>query len=299
MGEENAGAYKRVITEALKMDFEDGAEGAVECRIVNGLNQPRLLYHAMATPILSGSELGALGFTPDRVREVVKGFQGNSNHDLLGLPEGRYSESNYPRWGDNGSHEFKEIRVEDFAFRLWILKSMGCLDLVDQEDLVRRIVSLQITDKFRLPGEFSPVDINQASGLFHLGHCSLGETWAALWILEMLGKLDQIDREACIQGLLRLHRGKGVFMAYSPTETDKQIVGDEDETFYALESLTRLNALDRIPDFQKWKFHPVTHNVTQQVKEGRLQTSPGHVTDATLRSWAYQERLERLQHKEM
>ncbi|HPS03629.1 MAG TPA: hypothetical protein PLA90_19005, partial [Candidatus Sumerlaeota bacterium] len=160
MGGENAEAYKRVVTEALKMDFEEGAEGTVECRIVNGLYNPRLLYHAMATPILSESELAALGFTPDRVREVVKKFQNNLNYNLFDLSEGRWCPvSNSPFGVNNGFHEFKEIRVEDFAFRLWILKSMGCLDLVDQEGLVCRIAGLQITDSFTLPEDFIPIDI--------------------------------------------------------------------------------------------------------------------------------------------
>ncbi|HPS00028.1 MAG TPA: hypothetical protein PLA90_00640, partial [Candidatus Sumerlaeota bacterium] len=226
------------------------------------------------------------------VRKTLNEFRNYSTQDPRSLHDGRYS---VMYAGVRG--EFKDIRIEEYAFRLWVLKEMGCLDRVDQESLVRRIAGFQITDSFTLPEDFIPIDINQTSGLFHLGHRSLGETWAALWILEMLGALDQIDREACIQGLLRLHRGKGVFMVYSPFETDKQIEGNEDETFYALESLARLNALDRIPDFQKWEFHPVTHNVTQPLKEGRSQTSPGHVTDATLRSWAYQERLGQLQKK--
>jgi RNA polymerase sigma factor (sigma-70 family) len=271
MGKKNVEAYKRVVAEALKMDFD---ETSVEWRIMRVLNNSRLLYHAMATPILSESELAALGFTQDKVRETLNEFRNYSTQDPRSLHDGRISVM-YA----GVRNEFRDIRIEEYVFRLWILKEMGCLDLVDQEGLVRKIASLQITNNFTLPEDFIPIDINQTSGLFHSGHRSLGETWAALWILEMLGKLDQIDREACIQGLLRLHRGKGVFMVYSPFETDKQIKGNEDETFYALESLARLNALDRIPDFQKWEFHPVTHDVT----------------DATLRSWAYQERLEKLQ----
>ena len=68
------------------------------------------------------------------------------------------------------------------------------------------------------------------------------------------------------------------------------INGGEDDAFYAMESLARLKALDRIKDFKKWKFHPVTQTVTVG-----NQTSPGHVTAGTLLSWAYQERLERYQ----
>lgn len=125
--------------------------------------------------------------------------------------------------------------------------------------------------------------------MFNFGRGHLSETWAALWALETLGQLNLIDHEACTQGILRFYQGKGVFKADS-TPRIPIITGNEDDAFYAMESLARLNALDRIKDFQTWRFKSVTQNVTVG-----NSTSPGHVTATALLVWAYQERLDKYQ----
>ena len=187
------------------MDFKDGEKGAIECRIVNGLSNPYLLYQTIATPILSTEELAALGFNSEGVRKTVTGLNDKLKYDLLHLPEGTYE--NYR----TDYRRFKVIDIEKYALRLYILKFLNCLDLVDQEAIAHKIASLQLTSKFRLPEGYEPIDIKQAPGLFHTGRCGMRETWASLWALEMLGRLDLVDREACIQGILKFYRGKGMF----------------------------------------------------------------------------------------
>lgn len=289
LGEQNAAGYKRIVADTLRIDIDDRVKNAAECRIVNGLLNPHLLYHAIATPILSTQELAALGFTADKVRKTLAGFQDGMH--ARRTPMDKIFEIPHTSCVFNGiGTDYKALNIETFAFRLSILKTFGCLDLVDSDAVAKTIASHQITNRFRLPDDFIPVDTNLNAGLFHMGHCSLSETWAALWVLETLGRLDSIDREACIQGILRLYHGKGIFKADDPLKSGAMMWGNttrDEDAFYAMESLARLHALDRINDFQKWKFHPVTETLTVDHK-----TSPGHVTGASLLSLAYQERLE-------
>jgi hypothetical protein len=295
IGKENEAGYKRVVMDALRGDSDDRTVGAIESRIVNGLLRPNLLYHAMATPILSAEELAALGFDAPRVRKTLAGFNQDMRDRMFRLSQGSFQRvmnehQILDHQGPLQIQSFKTIDIQTFAVRLWALKAFDCLDFVERETLARKIAGHQVNRDFRIPSGFSPVDPALSAGLFNFGMCSLSETCAGLWALETLGRLDLIDREACIQGILRFHQGKGLFRANDPRLSGVMITGSEDDAFYAMESLARLNALDRIEDFQKWEFHPVTHTVALDNR-----TSPGHVNAAALRSWAYQERLQRRQ----
>ena len=295
IGKENEAGYKRAVMDALRGDTDDRTAGAIESRIVNGLLRPNLLYHAMTTPILSAEELAALGFDTPRVRKTLVGFKPNMPDKLFELRQDSFQRvMNQRPMLDHQVplqiQSFKTIDIQTFAVRLWVLKAFDCLDFVDRETLARTIAGHQVNRDFHIPSGFSPVDPALSAGLFNFGMCSLSETWAGLWALETLGRLDLINREECIQGILRFYQGKGIFRANDPRLSGVMITGSEDDAFYAMESLARLNALDRIEDFQKWEFHPVTQTVTVYDR-----TSPGHVTAAALCSWAYQERLQRYQ----
>jgi prenyltransferase beta subunit len=109
----------------------------------------------------------------------------------------------------------------------------------------------------------------------------LQETYCALAALEILGALNEIDREACIQGILRLHRSKGYF----PRSQSNCVRGDAQDTFCAFESLRILGALDRVKDLDKWKFRPA-----QVSKSGSI---PRMVTWDEIEAWVCQQRLTR------
>jgi hypothetical protein len=83
----------------------------------------------------------------------------------------------------------------------------------------------------------------------------LQDTHNAVAALEILGGLDQIDREACIQRTLKLHRGGEYF---APPLVDQpwrlKISGDARGTLAAFETLRILGALDRVHDLERWRF---------------------------------------------
>lgn len=292
LGGENVDGYKKMIALELRMKIDDHEENASDCRIVNGLLYPTLLYHATALPILSAQELSALGFDPARMRKTLLELKNRRSLQLNGksLCENLIHLPQQMTLAADGE-EYQTIDIQTFARRLWLLKAYGCLDLLEAKALADEIAGDQITSKYHRPQGFAAVDAKQAAGLFHLGRCTLSETWAALWALETLGRLDLIDREACIAGILRCYRGNGSFRSTPPTKAGGPIPSAEDDTFYAMESLARLQALDRIKDFQKWSFHPVTQVVWMDNPAPRRNM----VTASALRSCAYQERLERYQ----
>jgi RNA polymerase sigma-70 factor (ECF subfamily) len=88
----------------------------------------------------------------------------------------------------------------------------------------------------------------------------LRDTRDILYLLKAAHALDQIDREACIAGILRLHRGKGLFAPDPlPNGAGVNLVRcNAPNTWFAYESLRMLGALDRVPDLAQWKFrtHP-------------------------------------------
>lgn len=284
--------YKTLVYNRLKMDLKDGEPGAVESRIVNGLLHPDLLYLAMSTPILTRDELASIGFVPANVRRAF-------NPALAKLPQKNFNQvaemwtytaptPSRPKLLKSNT-VYEGIDIETFAKRLWIFKQFDCLDLIDRDAFAKQIAGYQVTTGFQRPPNWPQIDVNEAAGLFDFGRCSLGETWAALWALETLGRPELADREACIQAILLFYRGKGVFSASDPVHSGIQILGQDADAFYAMEALARFNALGRIPDFETWKFHPVTYPVTIDHK-----TYPRQVTGLSMWAYAYQERLEPL-----
>ncbi|MCE5231611.1 sigma-70 family RNA polymerase sigma factor [bacterium] len=298
IGKENAAGYKRLVTKELQMDFDERNEGALNARIINGIINPDLLYIAMSTPILPSEELAQIGFDPARVREALALRERDPKANMTPVREMLFQIPK--KWFDRKMgvifptvpelRRFDTLDIETFAKRLWILKQFDCLDFIDRETIAKQIAAHQVSPDFRIPTNWSPIDLKEAAGLFDFGMCSLRETWAGLFALDTLGRLDLIDREACIRGTLRFYRGKGVFRA--DADSGVSIHGNENDAFYAMESLSRLNGLDRIPDFGKWKFHPMTQAA---MVDGRVQ--PRKVTGEALQSWAYEERLERLRAK--
>lgn len=276
--------YKRLVMEDLRMGFDDHEEGAVDSRIINRLLRPNLLYHAVTTPILTPDELTSLGFTSTRVRQTLEGLSGKMRQEMFDL-----GVTTYQRVVDRQATTYRALDIETYAMRLVLLEHWNCLDFVDRVSIAREIVNCQVTSQFRLPQGFIPIDKDLAKGLFHTGRCGLAETREALSVLKTLGKMDRIDREACVEGILRSYRGKGVFKVNRCFQSGVTIQGADGDAYSAMESLVLLDALHRIGDLRKWKFHPLTQTVTQGNR-----TSPGHVTANALLSWAYQERLERL-----
>jgi hypothetical protein len=166
------------------------------------------------------------------------------------------------------------------------LRDLNCLDLVDRTNLIEQIRSVQVLSSTAPAGEPPIQDWRSVRGLFLTRNWPvLQDTYCNLAALEILGGLDKIDREACIQGILRLHRGKGFFRSPVSMGVSFIVAGDARDTFSAFESLRILGALDRVKDLARWQFRPL--------RASKTSAAPRRVTWEEIEAWVCQQRLER------
>lgn len=188
-------------------------------------------------------------------------------------------------WSWVGSERFDATRIQsDGLAQLWLLRSIGCLGVVDREKLVQQIASVQVLSG-NPPGQPPMHDWRDVRGLFFTP-CwpALQDTYTSLAALEILGGLDKIDREQCIRGILRRHRGKGYFTSpFSGGYNEYHIRGDARDTIAAFESLRILGALDRVRDLEKWQFRPYRYGIAK-----------GQLTWCDVEAWVCQQRFEKL-----
>jgi len=275
IGVENRDAYKDVVVQYLT----EWDEGHLPSRIIhNLLSHPKALYNIIENRILTKEELADLGFSTEKVREVLESHGKEKMQRMMEL-------SHIEKVGDNASYKMSDVNKN--AYRLACLKEFGCLDFVDADRIAEEIATKQITLNWEIPSGYEQINTEQGAGLFHFGFCDLRGTRGALWTLQILDRLDLIDREACLDAILRFYRRKGIFRA--DREDNIDIYGKEEDTFYAMESLVILNGFDRVKDFDRWKFKPKTSTRTQNRKKER-----GIVTPRSAISWAYQLRLEEI-----
>jgi hypothetical protein len=99
------------------------------------------------------------------------------------------------------------------------LQDIDCLDLVDHDPLIQQIASVQVLSSN--PPDGPPIyDWRDVRGLFFTpGFPALQGTYYSLAALEILGGLDKIDREACIAGILKRHRGGAISLRLIPVDT--------------------------------------------------------------------------------
>jgi len=206
----------------------------------------------------------------------VKKFKWEDFHFILGR---RRAWS----WVDNKGWDVE--RVDDFTLnQLRWLRGVNCLDLVDRKKLIQQIASVQ-TLSGTPPGQPPIHDWRDVRGLFFTP-CwpALQDTYFSLAALQILGGLDKIDREACIRGILRLHRGKGFFTSpESGGYNEYHVDGSARDTIAAFESLRILRALDRVKDLDEWQFRPQRRGVAK-----------GQLTWQDVEAWVCQQRLQKI-----
>ncbi len=190
--------------------------------------------------------------------------------------------------------EFTVLNAPSVAQRIRTLKRLRALDLINGSNTVSTLLSHQVLSSKLPPGRRQDVDPKLVHGTFlTLGFDPLQETWQALVILDAFGALSEIDREACIEGILRFHYGKGLFGSLRK-EDGFVIFGDTRDTLCAYESLRMLGGLDRVKDLEHWRFRP--HGTSPPSKN----QAPRILTENELEAWVCQERLNKAvrQHKE-
>ena len=275
VGAENQAAYKKMAAQLLT----EADRGDPSRCVYNNLRHPRRLYHVLDAGILTRDELAELGLSSKTMREALTD---GGREKLREMAE----HSSLMRISPKGTYTAPDINGN--AYRLACLKAFDCLDFVDGESLANDIAANQIAPGWQAPDGYAPVDVEKAAGLFDFGFCNLRATRGALWSLGILGRLDLVDREACLEGILRFYQGRGRFWADHQRD-GIQIYGNEDDLFYAMESLAILDGFDRIKDVGRWQFEPKT---SSQEQNGEVRY--GLVTSQALISWAYQLRLEEL-----
>jgi prenyltransferase beta subunit len=168
--------------------------------------------------------------------------------------------------------------------QLRLLRNVDCLDLVDREKLIQQIASVQ-TLSAHPPGNPPIHDWKDVRGLFFTPcWLALQDTYFSLAALKILGGLDQIDREACIQGILRRHDGKGFFTSpNSGGYNEYHIDSSAQDTIAAFESLRILNALERVKDLDRWQF-----------RVNRRHLAKDQVTWRDIEAWVAQQRLKNI-----
>lgn len=223
------------------------------------------------------------GLTPESIRHALR-FDLLESHGRWFLPEV------VPVSGDGGqTSEYSALATDWVYQRILCLKRFGCLDAVDGSSAIEAIIQHQVLSD-RLPEGRRRVPFPKLlSGLFHThGMDPIRDTYHALVILECFGALDRVNREACIQGILRFHHGRGLFGSVR-TKDGLVIEGDAHDTAWALESLRMLGALDRVPDLAQWQFRPGWGS--------KIKSSPDDDRELSwleIEAWVCQQRLSRI-----
>jgi RNA polymerase sigma-70 factor (ECF subfamily) len=194
-------------------------------------------------------------------------------------------------WSWVKSQHYDVMRIQDWG--LWdlrFLSEINSLDLVDRDALIQHIADVQTLSAN--PPNNPPIhDWRDVRGLFFTPCLpALQDTYRSLAALEILGGLDKIDREACIEGILKRHAGKGFFTSpASGSYNEYHIDGSARDTIAAFESLRILGALDRVKDLDKWQF-----------RVDRRHLAENEITWRDIEAWVAQQRLEKIlrEHKE-
>ncbi len=262
-------AYRNAAIKVLTGE-RDSADG----RVTNALFGAEALYNVIQSNLLSDAELASLGIDDENVRKALTG----TNHVRL--------DHLFILWNEAEGAYVYPGSVVTIARRLACLDHFGCLDLVDADRLAQDLADRQVTPAWESRGE--QIDWKRAQGLFMFQFCDLEGTYGALAALEELDRLDLINREACIEGILRFHNGRGEFGSLWRRDDEIRIYpSTKANALYAMESLRILNALDRIPDFTRWNLNPdiIVTDRNQPIADN-ISTPEAIVT------WAYQKRIE-------
>ncbi len=188
----------------------------------------------------------------------------------------------------SSSKKLNELELKEAFHILGILRNYMGLDSFDWSKVHQDLSSYQYLDPDKPFKNHFDFDIEGVLGLIVVGQYPMVDTWRALQILEWTGGLDQIDREACIEGILDLHFGKGRFYAKLPSSPSSPWVNATAPTTYAaFHSLRILNTLEQVGDLEKWKFRP-----RFQRDPTKTKAIDSHFYYQEIEAWLMQKELE-------
>jgi RNA polymerase sigma-70 factor (ECF subfamily) len=218
--------------------------------------------------------------TPELVSQEL--HANRSLHKIEFETEYLFAQESAWSWVESKRWTVRRANEMTMAQLRW-LRAVNCLDLVACEQVIKETAAVQ-TLSATPPGNPPIHDWKAVRGLFFTPcYPALQDTWFALSALEMLGGLDVIDRQACIDGILRVHRGNGFFA--SPDSggfNEYHIDGSAQDTIAAYESLRILGALDRVKDLGQWQF-----------RTDRRHLNKEEVTWREIEAWVAWQRLQK------
>ncbi len=191
-------------------------------------------------------------------------------------------------WSWVKRERFPALRIMgDGVAQLKVLAAVNSLDLADRTGLIEQIASVQVLSS-KQANQPPLHNWRSVKGLFFTPcYPALEDTYYSLAALQILGGLDRIDREACIEGILRRHHGKGYFTSPQPGGYNEyHINGGARDTIAAFESLRILEALDRVKDLDQWQFRVKPRRVYHRTQAGNRL-----LTWEAVEAWVAQQRL--------
>ncbi|HOW64065.1 MAG TPA: RNA polymerase sigma factor [Candidatus Paceibacterota bacterium] len=233
------------------------------------------LSKAVLSGLITMDDLTSCGITKESMRRY-----------LQQLPPGEFDELTQLREVQVRGQNYTFLLVDVFSSNLRLLALFDCLDLVDPVPATAWLRAHQVLEGNTMEGRMPLTDRREVHGLFHCMNEPLRDTYNALTVLSLLGGLDQIDRAACRDGLLRLHRGKGFFRLEPHRNPGLVIFGWARETAFAFESLRMLDALDHVKDLDQWVF------LSPAINRDPTEDGMRLIGLMEIEAWIYQQRLE-------
>jgi len=228
------------------------------------LNTPAFL-RAANLGFLQPDDLKAVQLDHESVRSSLRALEPSARSRFLALHES-------PVFNNDCS----VLNTDSLALRVEFLERSAALDPADLAPVVPTLLAAQVLSPDPIPGRCMPPDPAAIHGLFHSRfNDSLRDTRDVLRILHAAQAIHRIDREACIAGILRWHRGQGLIQQ-PPTLPKSVMGGDAANTWCAFECLRLLNGLDRVPDLADWRF---------RTSPGILSRDPRHPDAPPLLVW--------------
>ncbi len=224
-----------------------------------------------------------LGLNREIIHNVITNASASQKKLWFNLESSRVSS------GESGKLlNYTVLRTEDIALKVRCLEKLECLDVLDKKTVADLFIRHQILTGKIPEGRNQLTDVKMLHGLFFTT-CSqpIRDTYSALLILEKIGGVNRINREACIDGIMKFHQGRGLFTATTP-DTSLGLSGDARDTIAAFESLRILGGLDRVKDLNKWEFRPVFTSEKSAKSGHRVATWD------EIEAWVVQQRLKKI-----
>jgi RNA polymerase sigma factor (sigma-70 family) len=231
-----------------------------------------VMHRVLLSGLFSPEEISAWGFDRSSIREAFARLPVKKRHERI-----------FHGWGKIRHRHLWSYGIHSDSWQiLEILRHFDSLDLVNADLIAAEISLLQVNaEEDPVPRIDATLNLDEIHGLFVTRKFSLEHNWYLIRILSALGKLDRIDREAFVSGILRLHHGEGLIGERS-RKHGFRVNGYAEITFYVLDCLLQLEAGDQVDDLGDWKFRA-------QAYSHKPGTPPIQRPD--LIAWIYQQRL--------